>query len=233
MLAAAAAAHPSHSLFEIYGLPVTSEVTTEWVLMGVILLLAVFATRRLSLVPGKFQAAVELGVNFVVDTVIAPSIGGREKAIRYLPFLGSLFFFILLSNYLGLLPGAVLELPGYKAPTANVSVTAALAILAFVATHLSGFRERGIRYLGHFFQPFWFLFPLNLVEELIRPLSLSLRLFGNIFGEEYILLVLLGFAPWFVPVPIMGLDLLFGFLQAFIFTTLTAAYIGGAIAEHH
>jgi len=231
MLAAAAAIH--HPLFEVFGLPVTSEVTTEWVLMGLLLVLAFLAVRRASLVPGRFQTAVELGVNFVVDTVIAPSIGGREKALRYLPFLGSLFFFILFSNYLGLLPGAVLELPGYKAPTSNVSVTAALAVLAFVATHVSGIRERGIRYFTHFFQPFWFLFPLNLVEELIRPLSLSLRLFGNIFGEEYILFVLLGLAPWFVPVPLMGLDLLFGFLQAFIFTTLTAAYIGGAIAEHH
>lgn len=222
-----------HALFNLFGLDVTSEITTEWAVIALIAVLGFIISRDLRRIPGGIQAAAESAVNAVVDTVIAPSIGGREKAIRYLPFLGTLFLFIIVSNYVGLLPGAVLEIPGFKPPTSAISVTAALAILAFIATHYAGLREKGLSYFKHFLQPYAFLLPLNLIEEVIRPLSLALRLFGNIFGEEMTLLVLLGLVPMFVPVPIMALDLLFGFLQAFIFTMLTATYIGGAIAEHH
>lgn len=242
IFAAAAATHggaeggpaaPPHAVFQVFGLDVFSEVVTAWVIMAVLVVLSALVTRQLALRPRRLQAAVEVVVNFIIDGVVAPSIGGRDKAIRYLPFLGTLFLFIITSNYVGLLPGAVLEIPGYKAPTSALSVTATLAILAFIATHYAGLREKGLRYFGHFFQPFWWLFPMNLIEELVRPLSLSLRLFGNIFGGETILWVLLMLVPWFVPLPIMGLELFFGFLQAFIFTTLTAVYIGGAIAEGH
>ncbi len=243
LLAAAAAAEaagahegpvaPPQVLIDRFGLHVTSEVVTEWAVMALLVGFSVLVTRNLQLKPGKLQAAVEVVVNFIIDGVIAPSIGGRDKALRYLPFLGTLFLFILVSNYSGLLPGGVLHIPGFKPPTSQLSVTAALALLAFFATHYAGFRERGLRYLTHFFQPFWWLFPMNVIEELIRPVSLSLRLFGNIFGGETILWVLLSLVPWFVPVPIMGLEVFFGFLQAFIFTTLTAVYIGGATAEAH
>lgn len=239
LLAAEAASHhsgpvaPPQELFRPFGLTVTSEVTTEWFVIGLLALLAFLATRNLRIVPGRVQAAVELVVNAIIDGVVAPSIGGREKAIRYLPFLGTLFLFIITSNYLGLLPGAVLHIPGYKPPTSALSVTAALAIMAFVMTHYAGIREKGWHYFGHFFQPMWWLFPFNLIEEILRPISLSLRLFGNIFGGETILWVLLSLVPWFIPVPIMGLEVFFGFLQAFIFTTLTAVYIGGATAESH
>lgn len=222
-----------HVLFKLFGLGVTSEITTEWAIIGVIALLGFLITRRLLRIPRGIQTATELVVTLIVDSVIAPSIGSRGKALRYLPFLGTLFLFIVVSNYLGLIPGAVLEIPGFKPPTSAISVTAALAILAFLATHYSGLREKGFRYFKHFLQPYPILLPLNILEELIRPLSLALRLFGNIFGEEKILVVLLGLVPMFIPVPIMVLDVLFGFLQAFIFTTLTATYIGAAIAEHH
>lgn len=224
---------PPQVLIDRFGLHVTSEVVTEWVLIALLVAFAALATRNLQLRPGRLQAAVEIAFDFIVDGVIAPSIGGREKALRYLPFLGTLFLFILVSNYSGLLPGGVLHIPGFKPPTSQLSVTAALAVLAFLATHWAGFRERGVAYLTHFFQPFWWLFPMNIIEELIRPVSLALRLFGNIFGGETILWVLLSLVPWFVPVPIMALEVFFGFLQAFIFTTLTAVYIGGATAEGH
>lgn len=219
-------------LFALFGLEVTSEITTEWAIMAFIIIVAAVVATRLRRIPRGLQTGVELLVNMIIDTVVAPSIGNRQKAIKYLPFLGTLFIFIIISNYLGLLPGAG-HVPGFKPPTSALSVTAALAILAFIATHYAGIREKGFHYFAHFLQPFPIMLPLNILEEFIRPLSLALRLFGNIFGEETILAVLLGLAPWFIPIPIMGLDVLFGFLQAFIFTTLTAAYIGGAIAEHH
>ena len=218
-----------HVFFNLLGLDVTTEIVTEWGVMLVILLVAFLATRNMKMRPAGMQNAAELLVDFLVDGIIAPSIGGRKKALRYLPFLGTIFLFIIISNYTGLLP----HVPWIKTPTSSLSVPVALAILAFLATQFAGFKEKGFHYLGHFFKPYAFMFPLNLLEEFIRPISLALRLFGNIFGEHAILGVLLVLVPWVIPVPIMTLDLLFGFLQAFIFTTLTAVYIGGAIGEGH
>ena len=218
------------TLFTLFGLNVTWEVTTEWGIMLVMIILAILATRRLTMIPHGLQNGLEMAVDMVVDGIVAPAIGGRDKAMRYMPYLGTLFLFIIISNYSGLFPGAG-HLPGFKAPTGTLSVTVALAVTAFIATHTAGFREQGFHYFKHFLEPMPFMLPLNLVEEVIRPLSLSLRLFGNIFGEEAMLLVILSLIPYFVPIPLMVLDLLFGFLQAFIFTVLTATYIGGAISE--
>ncbi|MBX6377487.1 MAG: F0F1 ATP synthase subunit A [Clostridia bacterium] len=228
-----AAAHEgTQVLFQTFGLNVTSEVVTEWAILLVLVVVAAVLARRLRRVPGRAQAGLELVAAFLVDGVIAPAVGGAERARRFLPFLGSLFLFILVCNYSGLLPGAG-HLPGFKAPTSSLSTTVALAIVAFVATQYLGFREKGLGYFGHFFKPYVFMFPLNILEEVIRPVSLSLRLFGNIYGEETVLAVILSMVPLIAPIPLMALDLLFGFLQAFIFTTLTAVYIGGAIGEAH
>lgn len=218
-----------HFFFHVFGLGVTPEIVTEWGIMLLLVAVGFFATRKMALKPKGLQNAVEMIGDFLVDGVIAPSIGGREKAKRYLPFLGTLFLFIIISNYTGLLP----QIPGLKTPTATFSVPVGLAILAFFATQYAGFKEKGFGYLAHFLKPYPFMLPLNIVEEFIRPVSLSLRLFGNIFGEHAIMAVLLVLVPWVIPVPIMALDLLFGFLQAFIFTTLTSVYIGGAIGEGH
>ncbi|MDI3298834.1 MAG: F0F1 ATP synthase subunit A [Bacillota bacterium] len=216
--------------FHLFGLAVTSQILTEWGLMLVVLLVVVLATRRLQLVPRGGQNALELGVEMIMDGILIPALGSKEKARRYFPFLASLFVFILASNYSELLPGANL-VPGFKTPTSTLSVTAALAIIAFLTTHVSGFVAHGPGYLKHFVRPSFFMLPLNIVEELIRPLSLALRLFGNIFGEDSVLLVMLSFLPWIVPVPFMVLFTLFGLLQAFIFTMLTGVYIAGATEE--
>lgn len=216
--------------FRLFGLAVTSQILTEWGLMLVVLAAVVLATRRLEMVPRGGQNALELGVEMIMNGILVPALGSREKARRYFPFLASLFVFILASNYSELLPGANL-LPGFKTPTSTLSVTAALALIAFVATHVSGFISHGPSYLKHFVRPSFFMLPLNIVEELIRPLSLALRLFGNIFGEDSVLLVMLSFLPWIVPIPFMVLFTLFGLLQAFIFTMLTGVYIAGATGE--
>lgn len=224
---------PPQVIFSPFGLDVTSEITTEWAVVLIVAVLAFLATRNLRLLPGKVQVATETVVEFLIDGVIVPSIGSREKAIRYLPFLGTLFLFILFSNWTGLIPGAVLHIPGFKPPTSTLAVTAGLAIMVFFVTHYVGLKAKGIHYFSHFLQPYAWMLPLNIIEELIKPVSLALRLFGNIFGGETILWVLLFLVPAFVPLPIMGLELFFGLLQAFIFTTLAAVYIGTATAESH
>ena len=153
---------------------------------------------------------------------------------RYLPLIATLGLFILLGNYAGLVPGLM-------APTANINVTVALAITTWVYYHFQGFKKQGVvNYLKHFAvppgAPVW-MAPLMLIIELIshtsRLLSLSLRLFGNIFGEELVIVILGSIIPFIVPLPMMFLGLITGGLQAFIFVLLSIIYLQAAVAVEH
>jgi len=230
--AAQGAEHGHGALFSIFGLEVSSVVTTMWGLMLILLVLSYFATRKVELVPvNKLQNMLELAVEMLLGQ-LSGIMGSEKNAKRYFPLLGSFFFLILISNYSGLLPGAG-HIPGLQAPTSTLSVTAGLAIVVFFATHFFGVKTKGIKYFKHFIEPIPFLLPLNLIEEFVKPLSLSLRLYGNIYGEEMVLLSFAALIPLFLPLPMMFLSLLFGFIQAFVFTMLAALYIGTSTAEHH
>jgi len=232
------AAHtgPSEAFFTIpgLGLEVNSYVTTMWGVMVLVLVLAWLGTRNLERVPRtRLQSLLEMAVegfeNFFAQII------GREHAREFLPFLGSLFIFILLSNYAGLLPGAG-HVPGLAAPTSNWGVTAGLAAVVFFATQYFGIKRRGAAYFKHMVDPWYLaplLLPLGIIEEFVRPFALSLRLVANIFGGETVLLALLMATPWFLPVIPLVLELLFGLIQAFIFTFLTAIYFSTAVAEEH
>ncbi len=216
------------------GLEVTSVETTMWGVMAVVLLLAWLGTRNLERVPrSRLQSLLEIAVDGL-RAFFAPIIG-EENARAFLPFLGSLFIFILLSNYTGLLPGAG-HLRGLAAPTSNWGVTAGLATVVFVTVQYVGVRRRGLAYFKHMVDPWYLaplLLPLGVIEEFVRPFALSLRLVANIFGGETVVLALLMATPWFLPIIPLGLELIFGFIQAFIFTFLTAIYLATAIAEEH
>jgi F-type H+-transporting ATPase subunit a len=217
-------------VFYLFGWPVTSYITTMWGIMVVLALLGLFASHNMKKTPGRFQMLGEYAVGGLLNffgTIIGP-----ERARRYFPLLGTLFLFILFSNWSGLIPGAG-HVYGFHPPTSTISVTAALAIIVFFAVHSIGVREKGWRYFEHFLKPFWFLLPLNIIDELVKPLSLSVRLYGNIYGEEMVAAVLLSlFAP-LTPVPMQLLGILFGFIQALVFTTLTACYINLATVAYH
>jgi len=193
-------------LFTILGLEVTGYVTTMWAVMLFLFLVFFVATRKLNKVPGRFQCLVEYTLETLLNFL--GKVMGQEKARRFFPLLATLFLFILISNWSGLLPFAG-HVEGFRAPTSTLSVTAALAILVFI------------------------MFPLNLIEELVKPVSLSLRLFGNVFGEEMVVAVLLSIFPYIVPAVMQVLGILFGFIQAIVFTTLTAVYISSATADAH
>ncbi len=219
----------SEIVFYMFGWPVTSYITTMWAIMAVLLIIGLVVSNRMQKVPGRLQMLAEYSLGGLVNYF--GGMMGQERARRYFPLLGTLFLLILFSNWSGILPGAG-HINGFHPPTGTLSVTAALAIVVFVTVQGIGIRERGWHYFGHFFQPIFLLFPLNILEELIKPLSLSLRLFGNIYGEEMVAVVLLGlFAPAAIPMQLLAL--LFGFIQALVFTTLTAIYIGQATAESH
>ena len=181
--------------------------------------------------PGRVQILLEDGVMAVVG-LLEEWIGPDGR--RYLALIATLGLFILLGNYAGLVPGLM-------APTANINVTVGLAITTWVYYHFQGFKKQGVvNYLKHFAvppgAPVW-MAPLMLVIELIshtsRLLSLSLRLFGNIFGEELVIAILGSIIPFIVPLPMMFLGLITGGLQAFIFVLLSIIYLQAAVAVEH
>jgi F-type H+-transporting ATPase subunit a len=236
LAAAVGTAEHSDVLFTIpgVGLPVTSAVTTMWGVMLLLFVVAWMGTRRLEMVPhSRWQALAE----YIVDGLMSflTTIVGPKRARQFLPLLVSLFLFILLSNYSGLLPGAG-HLRGLRQPTSNWGVTAGLAGIVFIMTLFYGLKERGLRYFAHMFQPVYLaplLIPLGLIEEIVRPFALSLRLVANMFGGETVVLALLMAVPYFLPIIPMALEIIFGAIQAFIFMFLTAIYISSAVEEAH
>jgi F-type H+-transporting ATPase subunit a len=182
--------------------------------------------------PGTLQVVIEEVVRAVVgllDEWIGPS------GHRFLPIVGTFGLFILFANYMGLIPGLM-------SPTSNINVTLGCAITIWVYYHYQGIRTQGIiGYIKHFWAPpgapWWIgfvYFPIEIISHTARVMSLSLRLFGNIFGEELVILVLFSIIPFFVPLPMMFMGLVTGALQAFIFMLLSIIYLQGAVAvEHH
>lgn len=222
--------HEVHALFNLAGLEVTSRVTTMWGIMIILLILSFLATRNLKRVPSGVQNVMELVIEGLLN--FFSGILGRERAREFFPFLATLFLLIVFSNYSGLIPGAG-HITGLAAPTSTWSITVAWALLVFIATHFYGIKKRGLSYFKHFVQPVFFMLPLNIVEEFIKPLSLSLRLYGNVFGEEMIIAFLLSMVPYFLPLPMMALSVLFCLVQAFVFVLLTAVYLSLSTADEH
>jgi F-type H+-transporting ATPase subunit a len=201
-------------------------------IVAAVTVLCVLVRSRLSVEnPGKLQILLEDGYRALVG-MMEQWIG--PKGPRYFPLVATLFIFILLSNYLGLVPG-------FMAPTSSLNVTLGCALTIWVYYHFQGLKEQGVvSYLKHFAMPpgspVW-MAPLMLIIEVIshlaRVMSLSLRLFGNIFGEELVILIFFSLMPFLLPLPMMFLALITGGLQAFIFALLSIIYLQGAVAVEH
>ena len=219
----------SNALFSIGPLEVTKTVVTMWVIIVVLGLVSWLATRRLKMVPGPIQSAAEMAVTKLQDYFTGTM--GCDNARRYFPVMATFFIFIVVSNYSGILPGAG---HGCAVPTANLSTTAGLAIIAFFTTHIVGVKRRGVLgYLKTFISPFILMLPLNLIEQVVRPFSLALRLYGNIYGEEMVTEQLKGIFPLLLPLVMQVLSLLFCLIQAVVFTMLLSIYIEEAVGEEH
>lgn len=219
----------SGALFYLGPVPVYNITVTGWAVIIILGTLFYFGTRKLERVPRGIQNVAEAAVEGLL--AFFTSILGEDRARKYTPVLATFFMFILLCNYSGLVPGAG-QIRGFQPPTSDWNVTGGLAIIVFFLTHYFGVRAKGLSYFKHFLQPFWPFLPLNILEEFARPLSLTLRLFGNIFAEETILAFLLAMAPFMVPVAMMGLSLLLAAIQALVFTILATSYIASATEEH-
>ena len=207
-------------VFHMGPLSVTRPVVTTWAIMLVLAAGSWISTRKLTLVPTRRQAVLELLVGGI-ESQIAEVIRGGARPL--LPLLGTLFIFLLAANVAGVLPGV-------QAPTAHLETPAALALIVFLAVHVFGVRARGLPgYLGSFAQPKLIMLPLNLLSEITRTFSLMIRLFGNIMSGEFLIALVLALAGFLLPVPLMALELLIGIVPAYIFTVLAAVFIGAAV----
>lgn len=210
-----------------FGLPIHTALMLY--VSAVIIVFSLVLKGSLALIPGKAQAVTEL----ILDTFVGLSeemMGHKGK--KFAPFILTFFIFILVSNIFGLIPGLA-------PPTANLNTTLALALIVFVTTHVIGVKERGIGYFKHFLGPIWWLAPLMLFIEIFshiaRPVSLSMRLFGNMMGHEMLVVVLLVLMPYAYPLLAFAtvLGVLVVVIQALVFAILAMAYIGGALEEAH
>ena len=213
----------SEVVIKLFGfLDVTGEVIAMWIILAFVAAISLVVKLNLKERPGKFQNIIETGVesleNFFSDNL------GRKKSRKYFTFLASLFIFIIFSNYSGLIPGVGLT-DYVKAPTASLSVTIGLGVITFLFLQISGFLHNKKHYFKRFVMPIAFMLPLLLLDEFIKPASLALRLYGNIFGEEMVTEELYHVFPIGAPVVMMVLSLLFCALQAVVYTMLVSIYL--------
>ncbi|CAJ0780270.1 F0F1 ATP synthase subunit A [Ralstonia chuxiongensis] len=207
--------------FSIGGIALRESLVLSYFVTALLALVAFAIRHRLSEAPGRLQTAAEAAVTLMTDAVA--EVVPPRFVTQIAPFVGTLWLFIVTANLLGLVPGL-------SAPTSDLSVTSALAVLVFFAVHVYGIRAAGWRaYLRHYLQPNPILLPFHLVSELTRTLALAVRLFGNLMSLELAALLVLLVAGFLVPVPLLLLHVIEALVQAYIFGMLALIYIGSAL----
>lgn len=211
-------------LLEWGGFRLNATIVNTWIVMALLVGVSWLVTRRLraDAPPGRWRSALET----IVESIEAQIHAVTHTALRrVMYFAGTLFLFIAASNLLAVIPG-------FAAPTGSLSTTVALTLAVLLAVPVFGISERGVGgYLRRFVQPSWVLLPLNILGELSKGVSLSIRLYGNVMSGAVIAAILLGIAPFFFPVLMNLFGLLVGLIQAYIFAILAAVYIASATAD--
>jgi F-type H+-transporting ATPase subunit a len=207
-------------VFQAGPLAITTTVVTTWGIMLALGLTCWALTRRLVLDPGASQTALE-AIVASIDDAIAMVLPEHAGAVQ--PFIATLWVFLVAANLVGVIPGLA-------SPTADLSTTAALALLVFLSVHVYGLRTQGTkRYLAHYLRPSPLLLPFHIMSEITRTLALAVRLFGNIMSLELTALLVLLVAGFLIPVPILMLHIVEALVQAYIFGMLALIYIAGAV----
>nr|AYQ94747.1 ATP synthase CF0 A subunit [Elakatothrix viridis] len=216
--------------FEVHG----QVLLTSWIVLGILIILSLLGNSNLKLTPVGLQNFTELVTEFIRD--LAKTQIGEEEYLQWVPFLGTIFLFVFVSNWSGaLLPWRLIELPNGElaAPTNDINTTVALALLTSISYFYAGIKKKGLGYFKRYIEPAFFLLPINILEDFTKPLSLSFRLFGNILADELVVGVLVALVPLIIPIPIMLLGVFTSAIQALVFATLAGAYIGEALEDHH
>lgn len=234
----------AEKIIEFFGIPITNSTLTTWLVMLLLIIFSFIIYRKISFVPSGLQVIAEMligGIYSFFETVT------REKTKIFFPILGTLFIFIIMLNWFGLLPGVgtiglneieegqKVFVPLFRAGSADINTTLALALIAVFLIQYYGIKTLGLEYLGRFFNfknpIYFFVGLLELVLEFAKILSFSFRLFGNIFAGEVLLTVIAFLMPIFAPIPFLGLELFVGFIQALVFSMLTAVFLSLATAK--
>ena len=211
-------------VFTVGTLEVNATLVFSWLVMAVLVVVSALVTRGLTASEGMSggQNVLEAVVTFILDQIRDVT---QQDAEPYLPFVGTLFLFILTSNLLSVIPG-------FQPPTGSITTTAALALAVFLAVPYFGVRRVGLRaYLRNYLQPTPLMLPFTIIGEVTRTLSLAIRLFGNIMSGTVIVAILLSIAPLFFPVIMEAFGLLIGVIQAYIFAILAIVYIASGTEE--
>lgn len=197
-----------------------------WVTMAIVIIIAILATRNMKLVPTGWQNVVEMAIDFLHEQM---DVAMGAKARFLAPFIVSLFLFLIVGNWLGLIPGL-------SSPTNDLNTALGLSLLVVVMAHALGLYRKGMGYVAHFFQPTPIFVVINLIEEFAKPITLAFRLFGNILAGEILIAILLKLMPIWMPIPSviwLMFSIFVGAVQAFIFTMLSMAYLAVAFGDSH
>lgn len=229
----------------VYGIPVNNALLTTWAVMAILIAVAFFAGRSVKLIPGKIQLIFETLIAFVYD-YMTETLGKRKSARIFLPLILTLFLFIFFANTLQFVPGIGSVgiwkdgefLPLFRSINTDLNVTLALALISFFTIEFTGIKTLGLfSYLGKFINfksPLAFIVGLiELGSELVRIISFSFRLFGNILAGEVLIAVVAYFVPYLLPSAVMGFEIFIGFVQAGIFALLTLLFIKLAVMKPH
>ena len=240
----------AEKIFTLFGvIPITNTLLMAWLAMAVLVVFAFVATKRLKTVPeGGAQNVAEAVVDGAVS-FIEEAVGSRRDAERFFPIVGTIFFFVLLSNWMGILPGigsigfheagehGEKFVPLFRSTNSDINMTLALAVSSVIIVHIVGVSTIGFfKHVGKYFNfsnpILFFVGILELVGEVAKMVSFSFRLFGNIFAGEVLLTVIAFLVPYIAPLPFLGLELFVGFMQALVFSMLTLVFLKIA-TEHH
>lgn len=238
----------AEQLWTIGGFPISNALLTTWLVMALLVFLSLATTRRLSLIPSNTQSLVELIVGGLYD-FFSSVVGSHIK--QFFPLIATLFLYILVANWVGLLPGMgtvgffhkeasynhdeVAFTPLFRGATTDLNTTLSLALVAVLGIQYFGFRTLGKHYASRFFDfsnPIMFgVGILELVSDFAKIISFAFRLFGNIFAGEVLLTVMAFLMPFLVPLPFMMMELFVGFVQALVFSMLTAVFLNVAVSH--
>jgi F-type H+-transporting ATPase subunit a len=234
----------AQELFSIGGLYITNGILLTLVACFVLIVFSVVIKSKVKIIPGKLQGAVEMGLESLLG-LMESVLGSYEKSVKYLPLVATIFIFILTSNLLGILPGVGSltfdngheHVPLFRSPASDLNFTLAFAVISVIVTNIIGMASVGVfkhlkKYLN-FSNPInFFIGILEIISEIAKIISLTFRLFGNVFAGEVLLTIIFFLAPYFIPLPFLFLEIFVGLIQAFIFAMITLVSISLHTAEH-
>lgn len=236
----------AEEIFNLWGFPVTNSLFLTFMVSIILISLSFLMSKKINVVPGKLQSGLEMAAEWFLD-LMHSTLGSAKKAEKHFPLVATIFIFILTSNFLGIFPGVgsfLIEhnrhkVPLFRSPAADLNFTLAFAVISVVSTNVLGMMTVGaLSHLGKFFNfknPIkFFIGILEFISEIAKTISLSFRLFGNVFAGEVLLTIVFFLAPYFVPLPFLFLELFVGLIQAFLFAMLTLVSISlhTTVEEH-